>query len=117
MALLQPVSFVSAVASSPEQLKNVAAIVAKYGGEAQGASFLAACENHDYNAANDILEQTVKELTGYDSPLLALGAFADQFPQLPGFRDKVANAFSEADRVKAIDDYRSQIIAIIEGKP
>lgn len=116
MELLQPTSFASAVASSKEQLKAISNIVSKYCGQAQADGFLKACDALDFTTANTILDDTVKELTGHDSVSIALSAFADKFPQLsPDLGNKVSGALSEADKVKAIDSYRSRIINIIDG--
>ena len=117
MELLQPTSFASAVASSKEQLKAISNIVSKYCGKAKADSFLKACDSLDFKAANDILDDAVNELTGYDSVYRALSVFADKFPQLsPELGDRVASALSEADKVKAIEGFRTQIINIIDGK-
>ncbi|MCI9435888.1 MAG: hypothetical protein HFH85_01740 [Lachnospiraceae bacterium] len=117
MELLQPTSFASAVASSREQLKNISIIVSKYCGQAKADSFLAACDNLDFTTANIILDNTMKELTGYDPVSIALNAFADKFPQLsPELRNKVSSALSEPEKVKAIDSHRERIINIMDGK-
>lgn len=116
MELLQPTSFASAVASSKEQLKRISYIVSKYCGQVKADNFLKACDALDFATANTILDDTVKELTGYDSVSIALSAFADKFPQLsPDLGNKVSGALSEADKVKAINLYRSRIINIIDG--
>ncbi|MBP7187890.1 MAG: hypothetical protein KBA55_14275 [Ruminococcus sp.] len=116
MELLQPTSFASAVASSKEQLKRISNIVSKYCGQAKAESFLQACDTLDFTTANTILDDTIRELTGYDSVSIALSAFADKFPQLsPELSNKVSGALSESDKVKAIDSYRSRIINIIDG--
>ena len=117
MELLHPTSFASAVASSKESLEKVAKIIRKYCGQAKADSFLEACDKLDFSVANAILDETVKELTGYGSVSIALSAFADRFPQLsPEIGNSVSSALSEADKVKAIEVFRAQIINIIEGK-
>lgn len=117
MELIQPTSFVSAVVSSKEQLKKISAIISKYCGQSKATSFLDACNGYDFLTANSILDDTVKELTGYDSVSIALSVFAEKFPQLsPDFSNKMSNALSEPDKVKVIDGYRSQIIDIIDRK-
>lgn len=116
MELLQPTSFASAVASSEEQLKKISNIVSKYCGQAKAERFLQACNTLDFTTANTILDDTVRELTGYDSVSIALIAFVDKFPQLsPELSDKVSTALFESDKIKAIDEYRSRIINIING--
>ena len=116
MELLQPTSFPSAVASSKEQLIKISKIVSKHCGQAKAESFLKACAAFDFTTANTILDDIVRELTGYDSVSIALSAFVDKFPQLsPDLGNKVSGALSEADKVKAIDSYRSRIINIIDG--
>jgi hypothetical protein len=117
MNLLQPTSFASAVASSKEQLKKVSAIISKYCGQAKADDFSEACKNIDFKKANTILDETFTELTGYDSVLIALNEFADKFPQLsPDLGNKVSGALSEVDKVKAINNYGTDIIKIIDGK-
>lgn len=117
MELLHPTSFASAVASSKESLRKVANIITKYCGHERAESFLKACEGLDFSAANTILDETVKELTGYDSVSIALSAFTDKFPQLsPALGDSVSSALSEADKIKAIEGFRVQILNIIDGK-
>lgn len=117
MELLHPTSFASAVASSKESLKKIAVIIKKYCGQAKADNFLKACDSLDFSAANTILDETVKELTGYDSVSIALTAFADRFPQLsPELGSKVSSSLSEADKVKAIEGFRTQIINIIGRK-
>lgn len=116
MELLQPTSFASAVASSKKQLERISNIVSKYCGQAKAESFLQACDTLDFATANTILNDTIRELTGYDSVSIALSAFADKFPQLsPELGNKVSSAWSEAEKVKVIDSYRSRIINIIDG--
>ncbi|MBR3300883.1 MAG: hypothetical protein IKI68_05290 [Clostridia bacterium] len=115
MELLHPASFASAVASSQDRLRNVSAIIEKYLGQDRAAGFLEACRELDFAAANNILDDLVEELTGYDSVYIALSAFADKFPQLfPELGNKVSEAFSEADKVKAIESYREQILTIMK---
>ena len=98
MELLQYTSFASAVASSKEQLKRISNIVSKYCGQAKAESFLQACDSLDFATANTILDDTIRELTGYDSVSIALSAFADKFPRLsPELGNRVATALSEAD--------------------
>lgn len=116
MELLQPTSFASAVASSKKQLINISKIVSKHCGQAKADRFLEACDTLDFTTANTILDDTVKELTNHDSVSIALSAFADRFPQLsPDLGNKVSGALSEADKVKAINSYKSRIINIIDG--
>ena len=116
MELLQPTRFASAVANSKEQLINISKIVSKHCGQAKADRFLEACDTLDFTTANAILDDTIKELTGYDSVSIALSAFADKFPQLsPELGNKVSCALSESDKVKAIDSYRSKIVNIIDG--
>lgn len=117
MELLQPTSFASAVASSKKQLERISNIVSKYCGQAKAESFLQACDSLDFATANTILDDTIRELTGYDSVSIALSAFTEKFPQLsPELGNKVSDALSEADKVKAIERFRMQIINIIDGK-
>lgn len=117
MELLHPASFASAVTSSKEQLKKISNIVSKYCGQAKAESFLQACDSLDFATANTILDDTIRELTGYDSVSIALSAFADKFPRLsPELGNRVATALSEADKVRAIEGFRAQIINIIDGK-
>lgn len=116
MELLHPTRFSFVVASSKEQLKKISFIVSKYCGKAQAENFLNACDTFDFTTANNILDDTVKELTGQDSVSLALNAFVDKFPQLsPDLDNKVSDATSEVDKIKAINSYRSKIINIIDG--
>lgn len=117
MELLYPTSFASAVASSKESLKRIAIIIAKYCGQAKADNFLNACDNLDFSTANTILDETVKELTGYNSVSIALNAFADKFPMLsPELGNSVSVALLETDKVKAIENYRERILKIIDGK-
>ena len=106
MELLQSTTFASAVASSKDQLKKISNIVSKYCGQAKANTFFKAC---------DTLDDTVKELTGYDSVSIAFSVFADKFPQLnPDLGNRVSSALSESDKVKAIESYRERIINIID---
>lgn len=115
MELLYPPSFASAVASSKESLKKISLIISKYCGQTQADNFLKACDNLDFSTANDILDETVKELTGFDSVSTALSIFADKFPHLsPQLNNKISSALSEQEKVKAIDKYAEQIIGIID---
>ena len=117
MELMPPTSFASAVASSKGSLKNISIVITKYCGQKKAEDFLNACNSLDYITANTILDETVKELTGYDSVSIALSAFADKFPRLsPELGNRVATALSEADKVRAIEGFRAQIINIIDGK-
>ena len=114
MELLQPTSFASAVASSKEQLKRISNIVSKYCGQTKAESFLQACNTLDFATANTILDDTIRELTGYDSVSIALSAFTEKFPQLsPKLGNKVSIALFESDKVKAIDSFRMEIINIM----
>lgn len=115
MELLQSTTFASAVASSKEQLKKISNIVSKYCGQVKANTFLKACDTLDFKTANAILDDTVKELTGYDSVSIAFSIFADKFPELnPDLGNKVSGALSEPDKVKAIESYRARIINIID---
>lgn len=110
MELLQSTNFVSAVAGSKEQLRRISNIVSKYCGQKKAESFLQACDVFDFTTANTILDNTIIELTGYDSVYIALNAFADKFSQLsPELGNKVSAALSESDKVKAINNYRLEI--------
>jgi DNA-directed RNA polymerase subunit F len=114
MELLQPTNFASAVASSKEQFKKISEIISKYCGQAEADRFLDACNRYDFLTANAILDDTVKELTGYDSVSIAFSAFVDKFPQLsPELDDKVSEALSESDKLKAIESYRSKILNLM----
>lgn len=116
MELLPPTSFASSVASSKDSINRISLIVAKYLGQAKADGFLSACSALDFSTANAVLDETVKELTGYDSVFWALGAFADKFPQLsPELGGRVSAALSESDKVKAIESYRTQILGILSG--
>ena len=116
MELLQPTNFPSIVASSKEQLKKISIIISKYCGQAKSERFIQAYETYDYTTANNILDETLKELTGKDNVFDALRLFADKFPQIPELSDKVSDALSETDKVKAIESYRSEILKIIDRK-
>lgn len=116
MALLPTTNFPSAVASSKEQFDNISIIVKKYLGQEEADSFSQACKAYDFKTANRILEDTIKELTGHSPVSIALGAFADKFPQLsPELGNKVSAALSEPDKVKAIESFRSKILSIKRG--
>ena len=116
MELIPSTSFASAVASSKEQFNNISNIVSKYCGQDKAIEFHKACDDLDFTTANTILDDTVKELTGYDSVVIALGAFVEKFPQLsPELEEKVSDSLSESDKVKAIESYRTRIINIIDG--
>lgn len=117
MELLRPTSFVAAVISSENTLKCISDIIAKYCGAESAQKFLSACHEIDYKTANQILDATVKELTGYDSVSLALSSFAEKFPQLaPSLQNQVYAALSEGDKVKVINSYSDQILDIIGRK-
>lgn len=117
MELLNPTSFASAVANSKESLKKVSIIISKYCGKVKSNSFLNACDKLDFLTANTILNETFKELTGYDSVFIALRAFSNKFSQMiPNLESDVAAALSESDEIKIIDSYREQIIDILNRK-
>ena len=117
MELLHPSSFASAVASSKKQLEKISDIILKYCGQSKADRFLNACDSLDFSSANAILDETVERLTGYDSVSIALSVFAEKFPQLsPVLGNRVSNALSEIDKVKVIEEYREQILDIIDGK-
>ena len=117
MELLRPTSFVAAIISSENTLNRISNIIAKYCGAESAQRFLSACHEIDYKTANQILDATVKELTGYVSASLALSSFAEKFPQLaPGLQNQVYAALSESDKVKVINSYSDQILNIIGGK-
>jgi len=117
MELIHPASFASTVASSKESLKKISIIISRYCGQAKADSFLDACNSLDFSTANSILDETVRELTGYESVSVALSAFTEKFPQLsPELGNKVSSALSEAEKIKAIESYREKIINIIDGK-
>lgn len=114
--ILQSTNFASAVASSKNQFTKISNIVSKYCGQKKAEQFLKACDNLDFKVANMILDDAVKELTGYDSVVIALSVFADKFPQLgPALSNEISSALSESDKVKVIDGYRLKIINIIDG--
>ena len=116
MELIQPTSFASAVASSKKQLENISSIVSKYLGKTKAENFLKACNELDFTTANTILDDTVRELTGYGSVSMALSIFANKFPQLsPELGNKVSEALSESAKIKVIDSYYSKINKIIDG--
>lgn len=116
MELLESTSFASAVASSKEQLIKISNIVSRYCGQTKADNFITACDTLDFTTANTILDETVKEISGYDSVSIALSVFADKFPQLsPDLSNKVSSALSESDKVRAIDSYRLKIVNIIDG--
>lgn len=114
MELLHPTSFASAIVSSKNSLKSISYIIAKYCGNNEAENFLDACDRLNFTMANQILDNTIKELTGYDSVFLALSSYADKFPQLaPELGNQVSEALFEADKIKAINGYREQIVSII----
>lgn len=113
MQLLNPTSFASIVASSKGQLKNISDIISKYCGSTKAKEFMQAYQDIDFNTANSILDNTVKELTGFDGPI-AFSEFVDKFPQLPELENELSKAHLESEKVKVIDRYREQIMKIIE---
>lgn len=117
MELIPSTTFASAVASSKESIKNISIIVSKYCGQEKANDFLNSCDNLDFSTANNILDDTVKKITGDDSVSRALSLFVDKFPKLASeLGEKLSLACSESDKVKAIESYREQIINIIDGK-
>lgn len=115
MELLYPASFASSVVSSKDCLKRISIIVSRYCGEEAAKEFLDACDSLDHKKANDILDKTVEQLTGYDSVPMALNFFARKFPQLnPGLSDGIAAAISEREKVNIIDAYQKEIMSIID---
>lgn len=115
MELLPPAIFASSVASSKESLKRISNIISRYRGNDAAQKFQNACDTLDFDTANRILDETVKELTGIDSVSLALSDFADKFPNLnPKLSDDVYSASSEAEKVKAIDRYFESISDTID---
>lgn len=116
MALLPSTSFAAAVASSKEQFKIISNIVSKYCGKVKSVSFMNACNDLDFDTANNILDDTVTKLTGENNVYMALSLYAEKFPRLPSLADKLSNALSLQDKVKVIDSYRDDIIGIIESK-
>ena len=116
---LLPTSFASAVASSKDSIKNISKIISKYCGQEKAEFFLDSCNNLDFSTANNILEDTVKKITGYDSCSIsmALSLFAEKFPNISKeLEEKMSSASFESDKIKVIESYRKQIINIIDGK-
>lgn len=115
MELLRATIFISIVESCNKSLKKVSEIIAKYCGRDSAKEFLDACDKLDFTNANRILDDTVKELTGYGSVSIALSVFADKFSQdIPKLSNEVSAAWSEADKVKVIDRYRERIWELIK---
>lgn len=101
-----------------DSLGRISLIVGKHLGQEKADLFLAACEELDDVTANSILDDTVKELTGFDTVSIALSLFAEKFPQLsPEIRDKVRNASSEKNKVLAIESFRDKIMEILGAGP
>lgn len=107
MELLQSTSFASAVASSKNNLKNISNIISRNLGKNKAESFLKACNELDFVTANTILDDTVKELTGYNSVNIALSMFADKLTKsYPYIKNKLSKEFSkvtsESDKVRVL---------------
>ena len=116
MELLRPITFAATVRSSRESLDRISLIVGKYLGQEKADMFLAACDALDDVTANNILDDTVKTLTGYDTVSIALNLFAEKFPQLsPEIQNKVRNATSEKNKVLAIESFRDEIMEILSS--
>lgn len=117
MELLPSGKFASIVMSSKKSLTNLSILIDKYCGSENAIKFANACDQLDFETANRILDDTVRELSGYSSVSIALSSFADKFPQLsPALADDVSAALSESDKVKAINNYAQRISDIMDGK-
>lgn len=113
MELFQPTIFASTVVAAENELKKIASLICKYCGESEASNFQDACSKIDYAKANFLLDETVKKMTGTDNVFSALAIFAEKFPEIPGLNKEVSEAFTEIDKVKAIDKHYSDIQKII----
>ena len=113
MGLLHPASFASSVASAGDNLEKIAGLVGKYCGEASARKFQSAYRQLDYNTANRLLEQTVFELSGFDSVPEALNMFSEKFPELPELGRDLSQALTEPEKAKAIARHADRIWSIM----
>lgn len=115
MELLRATLFISIVEYCRDSLERISYIIKKYCGEDSDKRFLHACDTLNFTNANRILDDTVKELTGYSSVSIAISAFADKFSQdIPELSNEISAAWSEVDKVKVINRYRKQISKLIK---
>lgn len=113
MELLNPSVFISINICCKDQLKNISKLIDKY--TSKGDDFLNACEIMDDNTANQLVEETIEKMTGYDSIFTALEMFADKFPQIPGLNEAVSSSILETDKVLAIARYSDQISKVLNN--
>ncbi|MBR1443781.1 MAG: hypothetical protein IJ583_09655 [Firmicutes bacterium] len=118
MDLLPPTSFAAAVASSKNTtLKRISKIISKFCGENDEEKFMASCRQFDYETTNNILDKLVKVLTGNDESVSsALESFADRFLEIQGLNKEVFSAFTDKEKILAIEKYREQILEVIDKR-
>ena len=79
MELLNPALFTPTVQCAEKELGGIAKLAEKYGGASAEEGFRRACANLDVEAANKILDRTVKAMMGQDSVSEALYQFVKKF--------------------------------------
>lgn len=118
MELLHPACFASIVASSKPMLENISnKFIKKYLGESVSKQFIEACNDLDFNSANEILDKLVFELSGTSSNIVStcLSVLAHKFSDLiPALDDGMTKALLEEDKVKIIAKYSPQMLSIID---
>ena len=118
MELLHPVRFESIVASSKPMLENISnKFIKKYLGESVSKQFIEACNDSDFNSANEILDKLVFELSDTSSNIVSicLSVLAHKFSDLiPALDDGMTKALSERDKVEIIAKYSPQMLSIID---
>ena len=118
MQLLQPTCFASIVGSSKPMLENISnKFIKKYLGESTSKQFIEACNDSDFNSANEILDKLVFELSDTSSNIVSicLSVLAHKFSDLiPVLDDGMTKALSERDKVEIIAKYAPQMLSIID---
>lgn len=120
MQLLQPITFSSAVASARDDLIEISKLVGEYLKGDSANEFMAACDNLDYNKANELLDKTVEKMTGETSFLFAISNFLSKIAKsltgaLNGLAEKTRAAFSESDKVKVIASHYDELMKIVDN--
>ncbi len=112
--LIDSLTFSSSIGVAKEDYVKIAEIIQNYIGEKSKAEFMKACEEADYNKANDLLDKTVEKMTGINNVSVALKDFADKFNKhIDGLYEEMEDSHSERDKVKIIASHYSEILKII----
>ena len=115
MELLHSACFATSPKPMLENISNK--FIKKYLGESVSKQFIEACNDSDFNSANEILDKLVFELSDTPSNIVSicLSVLAHKFSDLiPALDDGMTKALSERDEVEIIAKYSPQMLSIID---